>query len=511
MRALAKIESIAGSLHLESSLLLLNQILSVARRITLDAALESLISSLKCRPQPFQIHFLAKQLLLHGSNLGHRGLDWQTFVELLNLHLSLEDPIVNDPTWKNADPTGCFERILAQQATSQRLVPLQKFGLALGLFRDVGAIEYPVKFDLRRELESRLGIPLDQFMALGFVCSGLAKASIRSQACPGTFTSMYLAEAFRLGFKECVPEVWSKLLSRVACDREHFRKLLSNHPYNCDAEPFVQFGFNPLCRFPIIEAKPDHFVAVDPFLIYERITLGLFFDLFDADGVNFSTLFGHSFDRFVGQLLNSIVPSSNRWSAADWENRSAQTGKLKQTGKIGDWVVVAGDRNVLIECKSLRPSLELTTFGAEATVEKCTSRIVDAIEQLASFWADIQAGHWECEGLQPRPSIFLVATYGRINTVNGPFTRKRIRDRFAERGLDLPPFVVLSIEEIDSVIRLVELGSTLDDVLVTLAGEDSFDVLARYRTSLNADRVSSLTRKRATAFLDAIGPGVTNE
>ena len=79
------------------------------------------------------VHFLAKQILLHASNLGIYPLDGPRFIRLQDLYFQLDDPIAHDPTWKDADPTGFFERLLAQQLPSQRRNVLQKYGLALAL------------------------------------------------------------------------------------------------------------------------------------------------------------------------------------------------------------------------------------------------------------------------------------------------------------------------------------------------------------------------------------------
>src|SRR5580704_13668067 len=97
---IAAIEDEVRTLKLDDSLLLLNHILSVSRGLTHDSALEAEIGTLKFRPP---------------------ALDWPTFVRLIDLWLAIDDPILHDPNWKHADPTGFFERFLAQQIPSQRL------------------------------------------------------------------------------------------------------------------------------------------------------------------------------------------------------------------------------------------------------------------------------------------------------------------------------------------------------------------------------------------------------
>ena len=291
--ALAAIRETVRPLRLDSSLLALNHILSVTRGLSKDANFEPWIGTLAFRPPAFLIHFLAKQLILHASNCGHRELDRTTFTRLVDLWLSIEDPIQHDPSWKHRDPTGFFERKLSQQIF--RLNQLQAYGLALGLFRDVGTVNVPNPYDLRADIEADLGITIDEFMGFGRVCLGLRQII-------GTFTPMDFAEAFAQKIDVCVPEVWSKFLPKVACDRDAFRLMCEREEYKATNPLFVQFEFNPLHRFPVIDVGSNRFIAVDPLLIVERTTFGLFYDLFERDRTNFATRFGHVFDKFIGDL-----------------------------------------------------------------------------------------------------------------------------------------------------------------------------------------------------------------
>jgi hypothetical protein len=269
--SLRLIEDEVRLLKLDDSLLFLNHLLAVERREIRDPQLEKCLLSKAVAAQAFLIHFIAKQLLLHASNLGPYVLDADRFMRLRDLYFQLDDPIVGDPEWKHADPTGCFERILAQQIPSQRRNAIQKIGLALGLFRDVKPMKWPLEYDLRADIEQELGISVEQFMTMGFLAHALALTKNR-----GTFTPAYLAEAFRQGVKVAVPEIWSKFLSRVACDRETFRRVCEDEVYQVRDARYVQFEFNPLRRFPIIDVGSQRYLAIDPDLVIARTTLERF-------------------------------------------------------------------------------------------------------------------------------------------------------------------------------------------------------------------------------------------
>lgn len=502
MTALEELQEVLGRLKLDDSLLALNHFLAVTRGFTTDPPLEAEINKRRIRLPPYIVHFLAKQLLLHGSNLGHRTLDWTTCNRLVDLCIALDDPIQFDPNWKHGDPTGFFERVLAQQIPAQSMRPIQCYGLGLGLFRDVGTVCCPDPYDLRADVERELGVPIESFMAMGHVCLAFRQASLHGNTCMGTFRRMYLVEAYRQGISVCIPEVWERFLSRVACDRDTFRQMAGRDEYKVSDPHFLQFEFNPLRRFPVIEVINDHFLAVDPQLIVERTTFGLFYDLFERHGTTFSERFGHAFDRFVGQLLASACPPKSLWSATEWES----TRKSNEPhSKIGDWAYRGHGHTILFECKSLRPSLELTTYGSDDSVRKTTARIVSALSQLIGHAQAIQDGKWESEGLNPGPVVCVVVTYGRIHTVNNPFVRKRILERLAEKSLEPPPFVVLSMEELDGIVRLVELGHALDDVVLAFANqENSFNTTRLYDERLAECAVSSFALSKGKAFMDGI-------
>jgi hypothetical protein len=503
---LREIQEELSKLKLDDSLLFLNHLLGVARGERQDPALERHLRSRKAQAPAFVVHFLAKQLLLHGSNLGVRPLDGPRFIRLQDLYFQLDDPILHDPGWKTADPTGFFERMLTQQLPSQRRNMLQRYGLALGLFRDAGTVGWPLVYDMRADIEGELGMPLEHFMAMGHLCCALCRASLNGHECNGTFDHMYLAEAFRQGISFCVPDVRNKFLARASCDRDTFRAVSNRDLYRVKDALYAQFEFNPLHRYPIIDVGGGRFIAVDPDLIVERTTLGLFYDLFERDQTTFSEKFGYVFDKHVGHLLGSVCPAESLWSAAAWESRLTGN-KPANTGKFGDWVFLGGNRNVLVECKSLRPSLELTTYGSDDSVKATVGRIASALEQLVRHDEGIQLGQWQAHGLPAKPAVGIVVTYGRIQTINGPFVRRRIRQLLADKGLKPIPFVVLSLEQLDTAIRLVELGHPFDDAVASLAtNEDSFEPFAMFADELRTDALSSFTQAKGKAFMDSIAP-----
>src|SRR5438046_2050320 len=125
--------------------------------------------------------------------------------------------------------------------------------------------------------------------------------------------------------------------------------------------------------------------------------------------------------------------------------------------------------------------------------------------QLSGHRNSIMAGDWIKEGLLPRSTICVVVTFGTIQTANLVFFRRRLRSHLEAKGIAPPPFVILSLEDIDSIVRLVELGHRLDDVIEALTVEENaFNPLRLFASDLKEKSVSLFTHRKASDFLNQI-------
>jgi DNA invertase Pin-like site-specific DNA recombinase len=163
------------------------------------------------------------------------------------------------------------------------------------------------------------------------------------------------------------------------------------------ADPsFVKFEFNLLFRFPIIEIMDGHFVAVDPQLVIERVTFGLFYDLFERRKMDFTKRFGYAFDRFIGQLLGSVCPAQSLWSASDWEQQNEGT-KRKDHGRVDiiNWYKDEG---------------------------KSGSKDTDKRTDFTRLLAEAPKAQWEVV------LCLDISRFGRLDSIEGAFAKKTLRD-----------------------------------------------------------------------------------
>ncbi len=364
-----EIRRLLQGVKLDDSLLFLAHLLAVIRNEVPDPELEGWMSRLMTRPPEFVVHFVAKWLLREASNLGPYPLDWHRYKRIQDLYFQLDDPIVHDSDWKDADPSGFFERMFGNQFLAQGRFTTRDIGLPLALFRDAGTPRKPGDYDLRADLEAELGTSIEEFIAMGYLCTAARFAG----GVRGTLTPMYFAEAFRQGLAWCTPEVWEPFLRRVACTRDEFRASCNHPEYRVENPLFLPFEFNPIHRFPLLDVGGRRFIGVDPDLVLKRTTWGLFFDLFERDRTNFSHRFGDLFDRLVGDLLQSVAPRQLLWSDAAMKPARAQLTS-KREPKRGDWAYKGAERTVLFECKALRPSLKLLHYGSQEAVQELRRR-----------------------------------------------------------------------------------------------------------------------------------------
>ena len=501
---LNEVTKILSHFKLDDSLLFLNHVLGVSRGYSHDSELKRKIKEADQPVLPYVIHLLAKHLVLNASNRGRRTLDWDDLQQLTLIYIHHEDPISNNPNWETGNPDHFFTRVLAQQLPAQERNHIQKYGLALGLFRDVGIVNCPDPYNLLDNIESEIGMPIETFMSMGQVLFGLSATRCNGVSCMGTSTHALLEKAFVKGIKFCTPEIWEPFLDRISCTRDEFSLIANKKVYKSKGEGFEPFSFNPLTLKPIVNIGKGRYLAVDPELIIERVTFGLFHDLFAKHKMTFTEHFGFVFEAFVGQLLRSQVSEERLWSASNWE---ASNTKKQESLKLCDWVYQGSTASVLFECKSLRPSLKLTTYADDNSLADLNSRIAKAVTQLSRHAKGIEEGAWKQSGLSPAPNyVGIVVTYRKLHTANDPFCRDHVAAILAEKSVEPIPYIVLSIDDLDSLIRLVEMGHPLDILISKMASDSPHSPLALFSNELKDMAISSFTHAKGTKFLDGIIP-----
>lgn len=500
---LATLRTKIARLKLNESLLYLNHVLATIRAETDDVALRRCLIESKL-VFPHLVHFLAKEIIVGASNFGLEPLAWDSYEELCRIVIDLGDPLQG--VGADVDMASVLIRLSHQQFPAQQLLQLQQLGLSLGLYRDVGRIIDPVDFDLRLEAEEALGMSIDAFISMAFLALSARTASHEGRSCAGTFLHWDLVQLQRQGLAFCTPDKWNPFLKKAACSINGFRNECKKHDTSAAGLEYMQFAFNPLYRAPLIDVGDQLYIAPDPLLIVERTTEGLYYDLLERDHMRFTERFGYAFDAFVGQLLESAIDRERLW----WESSTKSTlgPRYNAASKNADHAIACARGIVLIECKSIRPSLELTTYATKKSVEQLVDRISGAVEQLSLHAASIDRGEWTSFGIHPAKCVGLVATYGHVHGVNNAFFRRKVLDVLGKRSISPIPWAVVSLSELDSFVSLLDRGADEWQIAGSICseGEIAMQLKNSYEPMLAENAVSAFSKRKADEFCERCLP-----
>jgi len=491
-------------LRIADSLLFLNKVLAVSRGEVDDPETRALLARQQPNETPaFVIHIIVRYLLQHGRMNTISVLDASNFLQVRRcaFRLAIADPLADS---SDASVHGYLVRMMSQQM--QRQIIAQSYGLAIGLFQDLDAVVGPKPIDLRREVEDAIKMPVELFMQLGQAAHAATCAQLGSVHLRGTLNLDWLSKA-----AIDIPgipwvEKWPDFARVTALDQQTFNAEVER----CNVNSEYAYGLSPLRRHPLIQVSTDRFIAVDPSLVVERTSWGVFYDIFEkyqkADELSaFTEPFGYAFERFVDNLLQSVLPADSIWR--ETESPSAEQIKKSKgkTHQIGDLAYRSTSNPVLIEVASLRPTREFCALARKEDLQKAAKRIAEEVRQTLDHIRSIQTNAWSEEGLAPGQWVGLVVTFGRFETINSPFFRRLIDEQL---GADASkPYLVLSLVELDCVVKLVEGGRDFGSLIAQFAAKPSFDpVGGGYEEELRSDAVSSFAKARTARMYDFLPP-----
>ncbi len=223
----------------------------------------------------------------------------------------------------------------------------------------------------------------------------------------------------------------------------------------------------------------------------ERVTRGLYFELSDhlmGHGKRnpFRQSFGYVFQEYVGELLKDAL--GGKGVLAELKYKVGKEEKLTP-----DWMVIDGDRCVLVEVKQAGLYLNAKMWGNIETVKGDLSKSVGGgVKQLWNFEQAVLSGR------HPELSILsgvkeferIVVSYDHLYYSNS-ILRDRIRERFIEDGVSIPAdyhWHVISIDELEFVLGMH--GANFLKLLVQkrLNGDDDRMDFGDYLSKYYADR-----------------------
>ncbi|RZB30531.1 MAG: hypothetical protein SRB1_02811 [Desulfobacteraceae bacterium Eth-SRB1] len=445
----------------------------------------------------FKIDFFSKWLIICSeftSNviLSPKVLDWPAYLKLSELYNQINDPFVTDQKLKKEEPLNLIIRMFYQQLSGQQRIKLQSYGSASLLYEKAGSRS---NYDIPNEFQSITELSIKEFMQLGMVLSS-AKAGPYKTA--GTLNQTWIDKGINVGIDALDKDKVQRFLHVASCDYGKFRITADQARFKVSDNKFILYEFNPLMKYPFIKIHSERWISPNPDLIVDRVTSGIYYDLLDVSGKSFTDHFGPIFEKYVGDLLLSVFPKEK-------VIKEQQYGSKRNRKKgPSDWTILDNSCAILIECKSFEPSLSMKTLASEVDIENYTRRIADAVEQVYKHINEIKSGHIDLKQFMSDEYKIIVLTLGRLQAVNTIFFKPSIIDRLEKKGISKPSFVVLSLQEFENYLSLVERGISFLELIERIETLGRNEALDPYMEMLRQNAVPKIVEQRGKEVLDVV-------
>ncbi|MCB0164251.1 MAG: hypothetical protein KDI79_08505 [Anaerolineae bacterium] len=486
------------SFKLDEGLIFLNYVHQATHKQGIDEFIYNFAQENPGTITDFKIEFLSKWLIIESaftssSILAPATLNWDNFLQIIQLFDQIDDPITRDPDFQNRNPVEVFIRLAYQQLPGQQRIPLQHFGSAYLIFQEAAArVAGSIGYDLPARFQQISQLSIQEFMQLGFL---FFSAGAGQQMRQGLVDQAWLNTARGQGVGLLTEENVEHFLALASSNHETFRQIAAQ-PLHQVADPnYILYEFNPLKKSPLIQIREDRWVAPNPDLIVDRVTWGIYYDLLDADGTGFTERFGrHIFEEYIGDLLKSVYPDTNI-------HRERVYGHPERRGPA-DWVIVEDNVAIFVECKSLIPNLGFVSIADQTAIEQYANRVANAVQQTVGHIAEIQAGEPALQDFADHDSRIIILTFGQIQTVNTVFFQPEIESILSAQGIGTPQYVVFSLQEFEHLLSLVERGVTLVDILDRFRNEPLGEALEPYGDMLADNALPSLVARKGRELID---------
>jgi hypothetical protein len=425
---------------------------------------------------PVPLHCLPYLALLsieHSNDYRGDPPTWAHLVRAIEMFLTLETPISRESDLYGDDAAGkeFLLRLGLQQfeywGELRHLLPR-----TLLILRDLWpTVVQASKVVPTEVVKAVTGNDLVQNVAFGVVVGGAAKS--------GWFKP-YTSSPNKAPIKDILSmEAQSRFLDWISADYRQIRNAARQVILD---ETWDVYRFNPLLHHPLVrpdrqssQSQQAYLVPVGR-LVYQRSTRGLYHVLTShhdcGEGENpFRVAFGYVFQEYVGVLLGEAFGRDrvlNEWKYGPSASQKATP----------DWIVLDGNRAILIEVKQSGLTLGSKLTGSLEHIRRDLRKtIAKAEDQLNKFEADVRQG---ARGLERLTGVMsferLVVTWDRVFWCNS-ILREEI-DAAGETSSEqrvLTHAHVLTIEDLEYLLGYCWHGSLFALLQQKRLGPDSQD------------------------------------
>lgn len=245
------------------------------------------------------------------------------------------------------------------------------------LIKEASAPEF-IKNIVGSKFKEQFGISLHDFIKIG----AILWAGSRSRK--GGLRREYLDNARGRGMIELNDDVVKTCLRLLVCDPFQFR----------NDNLFNKYNINPLLSRPLVrlwenseieEPFDDKFIAPIPNLIMYRITIGLYYQLYNIYNEEFAANFGDLFELYVNKIIEGYKLSSKIVPEKDIDLYLQNKGKKGGVTRKPDWTIFTENGIILIECKATHYTQDTFEHGIDAKDTGWLKQIRKSLDQFAKF------------------------------------------------------------------------------------------------------------------------------
>jgi hypothetical protein len=438
--------------------------------------------------QPFMIAGLsllaARFCLTSKSSQLIRYFDIRPLVDLSNNYY-LSDPVIFDKDlhteFIDSNPIFMMLRIVSNQFTFN-IRSFSEFSRPVLLFHEIpnqlkSSSGIP-QFDFEDKFYSLTGVSVIDFITTGFVLSAFARSNF-------AFSQISLTKARQKGIN--IPDNFDikNILNHLVADKSVLVDMYERRK-NKDRR-FRMYDFNPLLSYPLIKlcedkgfarTNKDFMHAPVPELVASRISIGIFYQMFNEYGEDFSKYFGDVFERYVGLVIGNCINSEILLSDPD-----IRSFYPTEKGKSPDWFIIDGTTLILFECKATRFSRAAQAIASEKAINDSLAQVIKGLIQLHDFISACQNNLPELQRFNGCTKFMpILVSLEPLRLINSGFFRKHIDKLLAAKGITNLDWQILSIDELELLQPHLANGFRLSQVLDDLK-QKTFDNVLQDLTS----------------------------
>lgn len=303
--------------------------------------------------------------------------------------------------------------------------------------------------------------------------------------CNNHFTRAYL-EKSRENLNVPGKLTISKIIDSIAGDLQKLNTFY--YKFRNKDRRYRMYDLNPLFLYPIVRPwshndyvpySKDRMIAPVPNLIAYRMSIGVYYQLFNEYMTDFSESFGLVFENYVGWILKESVSEGKIVL-----EKTIRKNFPHEFGPVPDFVILDDDSAVLIECKA-------TKFTRSALVTGKEGDVIDSLKQLIKGLIQLGKFRKACIDMHPSLKKFhkyksfeaALITIEPLYLINSVLFRDMINEELSKEGLSQFDWIILSINELEALQAHIEADHSLNEILNRLKAKHFNEVLGE----LNSD------------------------